>query len=85
MINDGERHLCEWRYGMAPRFYCAIFAAMVQATETEIDRLSQGFPSEVDAYRRHQTQADYWPRIEQEWRGMWPTLYGAKAGGPVGG
>lgn len=82
MISDGERRLCEWRYGMTPRFYCGLFAMMVVATETEIDLLSRGFPSEVDAFRRMQTQTDYWPRIENDWRAQWPTLYGAKTGGP---
>jgi hypothetical protein len=83
MIRDGDKHLCEWRYGFASRFYSALFASMMWAAETELNRLSQGFPEEADAFRRYQTDAGFWARIEGEWKASWPALYAAKPGAPV--
>lgn len=84
MIRRGDQHLCEWRYGMASHFYSVLFAAMIAANETQINQISLGFPEEVDAYKRYQTDKNFWPQIESEWKASWPSLYKSKVGAPIG-
>lgn len=84
MIRRGDQHLCEWRYGMSSHFYSVLFAAMVAASETEINQIALGFPEEVDAYKRYQTQKGFWNQIEAEWKASWPGLYKFLPGAPMG-
>jgi hypothetical protein len=84
MIRQGDKHLCEWRYGMSSHFYSVLFVAMVAASETEINQIGLGFPEEVDAYKRYQQQRGFFQQIEAEWKASWPSLYKFLPGAPMG-
>ena len=74
-LSEGERHLCEWQFGMTGHFFTALFAAMTHADETNLNRLSLAFPDEVNAFRRYKKEDGFWPRIEAEWRASFRAVY----------
>ena len=74
-ISEGERHLAEFQFGMTGHFFTALFVAMVNADETNLNRLSLAFPDEVNAYRRYRNENGYWQRVEAEWRAGFRKMY----------
>ena len=49
-MNGFDKYL-EFQFGMTGSFYTALFQAIQQADESNLHRLAQGFPEEVEAYK----------------------------------
>lgn len=67
MLNDGERKLVEFQLGMSGSFYKSFFDAAFKADETNLVRLSVGFPEEIQALRRYRGESGYWDKIREEY------------------
>lgn len=74
-LSEGERHLCEWRFGMASHFVTALFAAICYADQVNINRMSVAFPDEVNAFTRYKKETGYWQRVEAQWRSGFQSAY----------
>ena len=46
----GEHKYMQFQFRMSGDFYTCLWRAIAQADESNLERLHQGFPSEVDAY-----------------------------------
>lgn len=69
-LNRGECHLVGWQYGLNKgSFYGHLMEAISRASSTNLQRLAQGFPEEVEAYTRYISEDGYWDRIVEEARG----------------
>jgi len=49
-MNGFDRYL-EFQFRIAGDFYTALFQAIQQADEDNLERLAKGFPEEVEAYK----------------------------------
>ena len=49
-----------WQFKMLSGFYAALMDAITKADGDNLDRLREGFPVEVDAYRKYSHTSGWW-------------------------
>ena len=67
-MNQGERRLCEFQYGMSGGFTEKLFRAIFHADGDNQFKLKKGFPEEVEAVERFQTESGYWEKLDHEFK-----------------
>jgi len=72
-LDEVERELIDWQYGLCGDFRTALWKAICQADDSNLERLRLGFPNLVDGYIRYAQERGYWAKVQ------------AKAGVMVGG
>jgi len=68
MMTEGEKHLCEFEYGMSGSFYTHLFSAIMKADNYNMTRLSLAFPEEVQAVNCFRNVNGYWDNLQKEYR-----------------
>lgn len=63
-LSLGEIRLIEWQYRMCGDFGKALWQAITRADNSNLLRLSRGFPDEVEAYRKFTTVSGYWDDVK---------------------
>lgn len=71
-LTEVERAAAKWQYDMHGDFYTTLFKAIMQADERNLQRLSAGFPIEVEAYRLYMHEAGWWVKVEAKLRNNLP-------------
>jgi len=66
-ITDGEKLLVEHFRGMNGSFYQSFFNAALKADGINLAKLETGFPEEIQAVRKYQTEKSYWERLQQRY------------------
>ena len=67
-MNEGERKLVEFQYGMSGSFYTKFFEAAFNADGYNLARLGVGFPEEIEAVKRFRGEPNYWQDLEKEFK-----------------
>jgi len=67
-MTEGEKHLCEFEYGISGSFYTHFFNAIMKADSHNMARLSLAFPEEVQAVNRFRNENGYWEELQTEYR-----------------
>lgn len=62
-LTAGEEQLVKWQFRMQGDFYSALWKAIMLADEGNLDRLAEGFPDDVDAYKRFSRVSGYWKDV----------------------
>jgi len=63
-VTAAEYHLYDWQHKRAGGFITTLFNAMMQADETNLNKLAQGFPEHVQAYKYFARRPGYWEWLE---------------------
>ena len=58
-MSPEEDWIAKWQYGYSGDFHSALFKAICAADEGNLDRLSPGFPDEVEGYGKYTRQAGW--------------------------
>lgn len=58
-FNAGEISLLKWQYREHGGFFTALWSAISQADDDNLDRLSFGFPDHVQAYRDYVATGEF--------------------------
>ena len=64
-LTPEEDWIAKWQYGYLGHFHKALFEAICVADEENLDRLSLGFPDEVEGYRKYTQQAGWWKEVQK--------------------
>lgn len=64
-LNEGERELVRWHYGIQDDFRAALFAAIAHADTTNRIRLWRGFHEYVEAYVMFAERPGYWEDVQR--------------------
>ena len=65
-LTSEEDWIAKWQYGYLGHFHSALFDAICAADEGNLDRLSLGFPDEVEGYRKYTQQAGWWKKVQKK-------------------
>ncbi len=65
MKRNGYDLLLEWVYGQTGHFYTQLFELMARADTENLNKLGQGFPEEVEAFRIYAYDVDGLEKIMQ--------------------
>ena len=65
-LTPEEDWIVKWQYGYSGHFHKALFDAICAADEGNLDRLSLGFPDEVEGYRKYTRQAGWWKEVQKK-------------------
>ncbi len=65
-LTSGERFIFDWQYRMAGGFNTALVEAISRADEDNLDRLSLGFPEEVEAYKNFSRVSGWWDNLRKK-------------------
>lgn len=68
MITRGEKHLCEYEYGISGGFMTLLFKAMSSADFENRAKLALGYPEEVEALTRFKNEDGYWEDLQERYR-----------------
>ena len=63
-LTPEEDWIVQWQYGYLDGFHEALFRAICQADEENLDRLSLGFPDEVSGYKKYIRQEGWWKEVQ---------------------
>jgi hypothetical protein len=66
-FTTAERRLCDWQYERSGSFFTKLFDAMSKADNTNLNRLGEGFPDEVEAFKRYRDERGWWQGMEKRW------------------
>ncbi len=64
-LNKGERFIVEWQYNVLGSFGMALADAMSRADEPNLNKLSAGYPEEVEAYRNYTRTRGWWADVKR--------------------
>ncbi|HLD91441.1 MAG TPA: hypothetical protein VI911_10605 [Patescibacteria group bacterium] len=67
-LNQGERHLFEYKYQMSGGFFTKLFDCIFHADVGNEAKLSLAFPEEVEAVKRYQNESGYWDKLEKTYK-----------------
>lgn len=62
--NEGERRLFEYNYSQIGNFFNSLFQVMFKADNYNLNKLSLGYPEEVNAVKKYKTIDGYWDAIQ---------------------
>jgi hypothetical protein len=65
-LNAVESAVVKWQYRLNGGFYEALWSAITQADQEHLARLEEGFPLEVEGYRRYTTEKGWWESVERK-------------------
>ena len=65
-LTPEEDWIAKWQYGYLGHFHKALFEAICAADEGNLNRLSLGFPDEVEGYRKYTRQAGWWKEVQKK-------------------
>ena len=65
-LTPEEDWIAKWQYRYLGHFHKALFEAICVADEENLDRLSLGFPDEVEGYRKYTRQAGWWKEVQKK-------------------
>ena len=63
-LNQGELDLYFWQYNKLGGFMTRIFDAMAMSDNTNLTKLSMGFPEQVQAYKNYTTMKGFWEQVK---------------------
>lgn len=69
-MNEGERRLCDYQYERLGGFYTSLFEAISRADYINLAKLKLGFPEEVVAFMKFNSEPGYWEVLEEEYLGF---------------
>lgn len=61
-----ERVLVEWQYRLCGDFQAALWKAIGQADDSNLERLRLGFPIEVEGFLRYSREAGFWQAVQKK-------------------
>ena len=61
-----EDWIAQWQYGYVGDFHKALFEAICRADETNLYKLSLGFPDEVNGYKKYTRQSGWWQEVKRK-------------------
>ena len=61
-LTPGEQFIVDWQFRLTGDFRTALANAIRTADSSNLDLLAQGFPDEVDGYRKFHNEAGWWQR-----------------------
>jgi len=66
-LSVGEQFLIDWQYniGSLGSFKYNLTKTIVCADDENLERLSKGFPEEVEAIKRFRTESGYWSSVQR--------------------
>jgi len=67
-LTRGEEFIVKWQYRMSGGFFAALATAISLADTENRERLSQGFPHEVEGYRHYIGTPGWWDATEDKAR-----------------
>ena len=67
-LTPEEDWIVQWQYEYLDGFHEALFRAICQADEENLDRLSLGFPDEVNGYKKYIRQEGWWKEVQEKIR-----------------
>lgn len=65
-MNEGEKKLVEYNFGMSGSFYKNFFETAFRADGFNLSRLEAGFPQEIQALKRYRSEPGYWDGLKEE-------------------
>ena len=63
-----EQAVICWQFKYDGGFFTALWEAISMADEQNLDRLAEGFPTEVAGYRKYTRESGWWSSVEKRWR-----------------
>jgi len=63
-FNSHEQAVIKWQYNLNGSFYTALWKAISMADDKNLDKLSAGFPIEVEGYRLYTRQHGWWESVQ---------------------
>ena len=63
-ITKGEQFIYDWQYKRLAGFYSYLAQAIENADSHHQCLLSEGFPEEIEAYRRYTKTRGWWQEVE---------------------
>ena len=65
-LTPEEDWIAMWQYRYLGHFRKALFDAICAADEKNLDRLSLGFPDEVNGYKKYIRQEGWWKEVQKK-------------------
>lgn len=66
-LNAGEKLFVEHMRGLNGSFYTKLFEAAMAADNTNLAKMENGFPLEIQAVRRYKNELGYWEDLEERY------------------
>lgn len=63
-LNQGELDLYFWQYNKLGGFMTGIFNAMTMSDNINLNKLSMGFPEQVQAYKNYTNMKGFWEQVK---------------------
>ena len=63
----GEIAIIKWQYRLHGDFFMALFHAITKADDTNLRRIGEGFPDEVEAFKKYSQVTGWWQDVEARW------------------
>lgn len=67
-LNEGEKHLYDYYFGMSGSFYKALFDTITVADNDNLAKLQLAFPDEVGAYKSYSRVEGYWETLQVRYK-----------------
>lgn len=65
-LTSEEDWIAQWQYHYLGDFHVALFRAICQADETNLHKLSLGFPDEVSGYIKYTRKEGWWQEVKKK-------------------
>lgn len=63
-LTQGEKFILDWQFGVLGSFIEHLAKAMEYADNSNLTKLSLGFPDEVEAYRKYTSEPGWWSALQ---------------------
>ena len=75
-LTPEEDWIAKWQYKHLGHFRKALFDAICATDKENLDRLSPGFPDEINGYRKYTRQAGWWKKVQKKGKetGRWRSV-----------
>jgi hypothetical protein len=64
-VTEAEKDLYYWVHDQLGSFSTHLFKAIASADTSNLNKLSKGFPDEVQVYKRYANEENYWADLKQ--------------------
>lgn len=65
-LDASEWWIVKWQYRLLGDFHRVLFEAICRADETNLYKLSLGFPDEVEGYKKYATESGWWTDVQRK-------------------
>lgn len=74
-MSRDKAFIVEWQYGYAGGFTKALIGAMVVADDFNLEKISKGFPEEVNGYKKYRNEYNWWQNTVAEYEEIMNNMF----------